>query len=74
MANGRDPGGLRPPRPAPQEPKPIDQQPPPPAFLQQKQQTPVRPQSPPQMAAAGSGASDPAANFEQPEMRRERRR
>ena len=46
MANGRDPGGLRPPRPAPQEPKPVDQQPPahqppsaPPAFLQQQHHT-----------------------------------
>jgi hypothetical protein len=75
MANGRDPGGLRPPRPTSQEPKPSDQPPPPPAFLQQKQ-PPMRPQAPPppQMAAADSGGNDPAANFEQPEMRRERRR
>lgn len=81
IANGRDPGGLRPPRPAPQEPKPVDQPPPanqapsaPPAFLQQQQ--PMRPQSPPQpMAAAGAGGSgDPAANFAQRDMRRERRR
>jgi hypothetical protein len=76
MANGRDPGGLRPPRQAPQEPKPADQQPSsaPPAFLQQKQQQPMRPQSPPPMAATGGGGSDPTSNFDQREMRRERRR
>jgi diguanylate cyclase (GGDEF)-like protein len=72
MANGRDPGGLRPPRPAPQEPKPADQQPysEPPAFLQRPQSPPP----PPQMAATAAGGSDPAANFDQREMRRERRR